>query len=303
MLPESMIQAFRQYRAATPERAQNTAGWERFYNKAYTGGAHDSKPKPKPVPQRRPSRTQDFYDFYGIQPGEKIGGGMALDQHDPQRDGPLLFDRDPPPQHLVESTDAEPVDETGHPAGRAPPWGKYDLPAQRSVTEPNPTLATDPPVSERQGKAMYSAARRGESKIGIPQSVGRHFIEDQIAAELPSEERHSAQSVARGQQGEDQEEHADREQDEQLIGEHITRLVKALARDRARRRAAKDQPPTFSGRPSAPMGSEHAKLAGDRALSRGPSFYQLFPEAERLESHGSGAMLITARVFVHPSRG
>ena len=80
MLPESMIQAFRQYRAATPERAQNTAGWERFYNKAYTGGAHDSKPKPKPVPQRRPSRTQDFYDFYGIPPGEKIGGGMAFDQ-------------------------------------------------------------------------------------------------------------------------------------------------------------------------------------------------------------------------------
>jgi hypothetical protein len=286
---------------------QSTASWSRYFN-ARTGGAFDQKPRPKPKRTQvgmDAAGTKSFYDLYPE--ARRLAHDAEMERHGGNVIAPsgrpcpeVLEDSDPLPQHLVE-TDAEPT-EAGYPSGRAPPWGKHDLPAQRSVTEPNPTLATDPPVSERQRKAMYSAVR-GESKIGIPQSVGRHFIEDQIAAELPSEERHSAQSVAPGQQGEDQEEHADREQDEQLIGEHITRLVKALARDRARRRAAKDQPPTFSGRPSAPMGSEHAKLAGDRALSRGSSFYQLFPEAERLESHGSGAMLITARVFVHPSRG
>ncbi len=36
-------------------------------------------------------------------------------------------------------------------------------------------LATDPPVSEKQRKAMYAAAE-GKSKLGIPQSVGKEFV-------------------------------------------------------------------------------------------------------------------------------
>ena len=36
------------------------------------------------------------------------------------------------------------------------------------------TLATDPPVSEAQRRAMF-AARAGHSNLGIPQSVGREF--------------------------------------------------------------------------------------------------------------------------------
>src|SRR6516164_4549502 len=79
MLPDSMIKTFQQYRAVTPAHQQSTASWSQYF-KTRTGGALDAKPKPKPVLQRRPSRTQDFYDFYGIPPGEKIGGGMAFDQ-------------------------------------------------------------------------------------------------------------------------------------------------------------------------------------------------------------------------------
>jgi hypothetical protein len=36
-------------------------------------------------------------------------------------------------------------------------------------------LATDPPVSERQRRAMW-AAREGRSTLGIPKSVGEKFV-------------------------------------------------------------------------------------------------------------------------------
>jgi hypothetical protein len=40
---------------------------------------------------------------------------------------------------------------------------------------PQGKLATDPPSSERQRKAMWAAAK-GQSNIGIPRSVGKEFV-------------------------------------------------------------------------------------------------------------------------------
>jgi hypothetical protein len=36
-------------------------------------------------------------------------------------------------------------------------------------------MATDPPVSEAQRRAMWAAAE-GHSKLGIPESVGKEFV-------------------------------------------------------------------------------------------------------------------------------
>ena len=36
-------------------------------------------------------------------------------------------------------------------------------------------IATDPPVSEKQRRAMWAAAR-GKSTLGIPKSVGKEFV-------------------------------------------------------------------------------------------------------------------------------
>jgi hypothetical protein len=196
----------------------------------------------------------------------------------------LLCDADPPEQRFVESTGGdEPVDATGHPAGRAPPWGKHDLPPGRSVTEPR--MATDPPTSARQERAMR-AAEHGTGRLNIPPHVAREFHDP--APATPS-------TISQGQQGGDQE-HLDKEQDEELIDRRLRQLLKRLkfspsvieetvAEDRARRAA-----------------DRRRRMAGDRALAR-RSFHHMFPETERLESHGSGAVAFTPRVFVHRSRG
>src|SRR4029077_115521 len=39
----------------------------------------------------------------------------------------------------------------------------------------DPEIATDPPVSEAQRRAMYAAAE-GKSNLGIPEKVGKEFI-------------------------------------------------------------------------------------------------------------------------------
>jgi hypothetical protein len=273
--------------------------------------------KPRASSPSRRTRLVSFEQMYGVRLGPR-GETIALDQEMVRRGGnviapngqpcpEVLEDHDPAAQHLVETTDAEPPAEHEI-RGRAPPWGPSDLPTNRSVTEPNPNIATDPPVSERQRRAMYSAAR-GESKIGIPASVGRHFIEDQAEVELPSEEEHKAHSVAQAQQDQLDPE-AEREVDEKfarhLLRDHGFSIREAAdvvlraraARDRARKKARDQGPPSFPGRPSAFEGSPNAKLAGDSA-----SFLRMYPDAARLTSHSSGAMVITAKTHVHRSRG
>jgi len=286
MLPDSMIKTFQQYCAVTPVHQQSTASWSKYFN-ARTAGALDAKPKLKPAPQRRPSRMPDFYETYGVRPGEKIGGGMALDAEMVRRGGNVVMngreypecleDADPSAQAQVESTDREPVDESGHPAGRAPPWGKHDLPAQRSVTEPNPTLATDPPVSERQRKAMGAAAS-GHSNLEIPKSVGERFLHEDAALGTIT---HGQQGAEAGPEewettrGRDQQ-HPDEEQDEELFDRRLRQFLKrlnlppavieeAIAGDRAKRAA------------------DRRRMAGDAALSR-QSFFKLFPEARGLSA-------------------
>jgi len=51
-----------------------------------------------------------------------------------------------------------------------------------------PKLATDPPVSEAQRRAMW-AAKSGHSTLGIPQSVGKEFAEADPGGKLPSRAR------------------------------------------------------------------------------------------------------------------
>ena len=47
-----------------------------------------------------------------------------------------------------------------------------------------PGIATDPPVSEAQRKAMW-AAKGGHSTLGIPQSVGKEFAGADPGGKLP----------------------------------------------------------------------------------------------------------------------
>jgi hypothetical protein len=261
---------FEQYLRSTPPRMHSTQGWVK-YQKA-NAGAYDSAASLKNARLiERPSspfRYKSFEETYGVRLGPRGETIIALDQME-RRGGNVvvngreypecLEDASPLPQPEVATTDNQP--DHGQ-KGQAPPWGEHD-----------------------------------EPRYGREEPMEPHG--DQIEAELPSERMREPESVARGQQGEDQEEHEDREQDQKLIDEHITKLVKALARDRARRRAAKDQgPPSFPGRPSAFEGSPNAKLAGDSA-----SFLRMYPDAARLTSYGSGAMVITAKTHIHRSRG
>jgi len=45
-------------------------------------------------------------------------------------------------------------------------------------------IATDPPVSEAQRRAMF-AAKSGKSNLGIPKSVGKEFAEADPGGKLP----------------------------------------------------------------------------------------------------------------------
>lgn len=48
-----------------------------------------------------------------------------------------------------------------------------------------PYMATDPPVSQAQRRAM-GAAMSGKSNLGIPKSVGKEFIDADPGGHLPS---------------------------------------------------------------------------------------------------------------------
>jgi hypothetical protein len=255
------------------ERAYLPASWATRGGVAtayYDRMALDAKPRS----MSRSSRPKSFEEFYNIKV-DGHGRVLALDQHDPQRDGPLLFDRDPPPQHLVTTTD-EPVDHEGYPVNRAPPFGKFDEP-RRDREEPMEPhrMATDPPTSARQERAMR-AAEHGTGRLNIPPHVARECLGDDDP-QVPA----TPSTISQGQQGGDQ--HEDQPEDERLIRRVLTKLGfksddidDAIARDRAGRR----------------------RMAGDAALSR-RSFYATYPEARGLTD---GLPAIAPTVFVHRSR-
>jgi hypothetical protein len=74
-------------------------------------------------------------------------------------------------------------------SGRAPPFGEHDTPLFKQ--QGGSAMALDPPVSERQSRAMHAAAE-GRSTLGIPQSVGKEFVgeDDWVgSAERPAPRR------------------------------------------------------------------------------------------------------------------
>jgi hypothetical protein len=306
MIPQNELNTFRAYLRDTPARAQSTQGWTNYLRaNAGPAGAYDAKPGRRLLSFEEMYRTR--IDGHGrilaLDQMERRGGNVIAPNGQPCPE--VLEDSDPSPQREVETTDAEPKDHEGYPSGRAPPWGPHDEPRHQRVQEPH--MATDPPTSEAQAKAMY-AAREGRSTLGIPKSVGEHFVGKSKDAALETV-THGQQGAEHGPEdwertrGRDQE-HEDRDEDEALIAKVLERLgysslhvQKAIA-DRARK--ARDQgPPSFPGRPSAFEGSEHGKLAGDSA-----SFVRMYgSDVTRLTSHGSGAVAFTPKVFVHRSRG
>jgi hypothetical protein len=168
-------------------------------------------------------------------------------------------DADPPPQHEVETTDAE----------HSPPHGPYDMPGEEEEEPMEPCdvpqgLAFDPPVSRAQQQLMCAAAR-GQSTSGVWEGSNR-----------PPSRRASF------------EEPEDTEEDRKLkaILSRFSNLNAAgirraleLTREARRKQSAEtsgslDEPPDFPGKPR-PGGG----MVGDRAL---PSFESLFPEAARL---------------------
>jgi hypothetical protein len=282
MIPEREVNLFKTYIANTPARLQSGPGWSK-YLKANSGpaGAYDAKPG-----RRLPS----FRELYGCTIDGT--GKLAYDQkqrgqvYDPNtgEECNLLTDEDPPVQREVETTDNQP--DHGE-MGRAPPWGPHDEPRHQRVEEPR--QAFDPPVSEAQRKAMGAAAS-GHSNLGIPREVGERFLHEDAALgeiETGQQGREVGPELWERTRGRDQAEHEDQREDEKLIRRVLSKLgfkandiEEAIARDRRGRR----------------------RMAGDRALAR-RSFHQMFPDAERLTSHGSGAVAFVPKVFVHKSRG
>jgi hypothetical protein len=293
MIPQRELNLFKEYVTNMPARLQSGPGWSKYLREnSGPAGAYDAA--------LRQRRLPSFREMYGCSIDGT--GKLAYDADFERRNGNIvsrqtgkefpecLTDEDPRPQAEVETTDAEPPDGHGiH--GRAPPTGPFDRP-RRDREEPMEPhhMATDPPTSEAQAKAMY-AAREGRSTLGIPKSVGEHFVGKADAAlgeiETGQQGREVGPELWERTRGRDQEEHLDEPQDEKLIRRVLRKLGfkaadidEAIARDRRGRR----------------------RMAGDRALAR-RSFHHMFPETERLESHGSGAVAFTPRVFVHRSRG
>jgi hypothetical protein len=303
MIPQNELNLFKDYVTNTPARLQSTKGWT-GYLRANSGptGAYDAA--------LRRNKLVSFEQMYGVRLGPR-GETIALDQHGDPPPPRMHLDADPPPQHLVE-TDAEPPIDEHEIRGRAPPWGPSDLPARRSVTEPNPNIATDPPVSEAQRRAMGAAAS-GHSRLGIPQSVGEKFLHEDAALgeiETGQQGREVGPEDWERTRGRDQAEHEDHEQDEAMIARVLNRLgfsapdvEKAIARDRKRRaadraRKAKDQgPEPFEGMPQGFKGVEGARLVGEgrRFGSDSASFVRMYPHAAELTQ---GQPAITPRVFI-----
>jgi hypothetical protein len=57
----------------------------------------------------------------------------------------------------------------------SPGLGGYEVLSQHEVVSFDEGMATDPPVSEPQRKAMHAAAE-GHSTLGIPKKVGEEFV-------------------------------------------------------------------------------------------------------------------------------
>jgi hypothetical protein len=221
-------------------------------------------------------------------------GRMAFDAEFERRGGNVigpsgketpecLEDADPAPQREVESTDNQP---DHGPKGAAPPWASHDEPRHAEPMEPNPNMGFDP-YTERQRRAFGAASHNG--KLGIDPDFARRALHEDAALgeiETGQQGREVGPELWERTRGRDQE-HEDERQDEKLIRRVLRKLGfkssdidEAIARDRRGRR----------------------RMAGDRALAR-RSFHQMFPDAERLTSHGSGAVAFTPKVFVHRSRG
>jgi hypothetical protein len=282
MFSDRELKLFKQYNNNTPHALKSARGWGKYFkeNAARPVGAYDAKPAR--------SRNPTFAEVCKY-------GRMAFDAEFERRGGNVigpsgketpecLEDADPAAQAEVESTVDNQPDHGAK--GAAPPWGEHDEPRHERVTEPR--QAFDPPVSEAQRKAMGAAAS-GHSRLGIPREVGERFLHEDAALgeiETGQQGREVGPELWERTRGRDQAEHEDQREDEKLIRRVLTKLGfkasdidEAIARDRRGRR----------------------RMAGDRALAR-RSFNQMY-DAERLTGHGSGAMVITPRVFVHRSRG
>jgi hypothetical protein len=273
-------------RAYLPAKWANMGGVASAY---YERMALDAKPKPVRL---RPSRVRDFHEFYPhVQPDGRIGG-MAYDQQSTQPDCLVHEDADPAAQALVESTDREPVDQSGYPSGRAGGLGPHDQP-------PEHRLGTDPYTPAQ--KPAFGAAAGGHGQLGIDPDFARRALregKDQTAVELPSEERHSARSVGTGQQGVDvsEQELADLARKHGMSESSIAQMVLLARNDRAEardRRRARDQGPIpFRGMPEGFTGKEGAPLAGD-------SFARFYTDATEV---GRGPECVAPKIFFEPSR-
>jgi hypothetical protein len=282
MFSDRELKLFRRYDRDTPHALKSGRGWGKYFkeNAAPPVGAYDAKPA------RSRNPTFDEVCKYGR---------MAFDADFERRGGNVigpsgketpecLEDADPAAQAEVESTDNQP---DHGPKGAAPPWGKHDEPRHAEPMEPNPNMGFDP-YTERQRRA-FGAAVGGHSALGIDPDFARRALHEDAALETVTHGQQGAEHGPEGWErtrGRDQE-HEDEPEDERLIRKVLRKLGfkasdidEAIARDRRSRR----------------------RMAGDRALAR-RSFHQMFPDAERLTSHGSGAVAFTPKVFVHRSRG
>ena len=98
---------------------------------------------------------------------EEYAGELAQDAKDAELDEPVQQTARKGSQSLPKKGDGE-LDE---PAQQIARKGSQSLPKKGKDAK----LATDPPVSEPQRKAMF-AAREGRSTLGIPKKVGEEFV-------------------------------------------------------------------------------------------------------------------------------
>lgn len=184
--------------------------------------------------------------------------------------------------------DRDAVDPNVGVSGRAPPWGPYDQPdeEQEEGMEPHERrdvpMGLDPPVSEAQRRAMF-AAREGRSTLGIPKSVGEHFVGKAHDDEWKGSNRPPLRRAPPREEPEDSEE--DRKikaflsRFSQFDEDDIERALE-LAREARKKQpretsGSTDQggPIPFRGMPE--PGGKMVEMAGDAARS----FAEMYPGA------------------------
>jgi hypothetical protein len=150
--------------------------------------------------------------------------------------------------------------------GRAPPFGPYDRGEGDEPMDHPASYATDPPVSEAQRKAMYSAAE-GRSTLGIPRSVGREFV---------------------GKSGDGWDDARSFLREQGLTEDEVGHCLKLAG--------ARDEPPAFKGEPqTGGTMDRHSRLAADwspRAMAGFASRYG--SDAMRIKPLGATG----TRVFI-----